>query len=214
SVCKKQFCIHTLKMKFLLVLVAVLGVSWAAPSTFTLQEDLQQIVALIPVDEIRAIARQYAAEDEEFQAVVDYLQGDEWASLVEAVREREDWQRFKAFMLENGVDVDALIAAIRDLIQGAGGESKRKGQRSVRGFVDEVLALIDVDAIVDVINNLVATSPYFQEFYANVSGDEARQMVEDVRALEEVQFISQRLRELGIDVDRLLEFFRGLLGWE
>ncbi|GJQ71894.1 hypothetical protein Trydic_g18249, partial [Trypoxylus dichotomus] len=214
SVCKKQFCIHTLKMKFLLVLVAVLGVSWAAPSTFTLQEDLQQIVALIPVDEIRAIARQYAAEDEEFQAVVDYLQGDEWASLVEAVREREDWQRFKAFMLENGVDVDALIAAIRDLIQGAGGESKRKGERSVRGFVDEVLALIDVDAIVDVINNLVATSPYFQEFYANVSGDEARQMVEDVRALEEVQFISQRLRELGIDVDRLLEFFRGLLGWE
>ncbi|GJQ71901.1 hypothetical protein Trydic_g3644 [Trypoxylus dichotomus] len=44
-------------MKFLVVLVAVLGVSWAAPSTFTLQEDLQQIVALIPVDEIREIAR-------------------------------------------------------------------------------------------------------------------------------------------------------------
>ncbi|GJQ67480.1 hypothetical protein Trydic_g13281 [Trypoxylus dichotomus] len=71
-------------MKFLVVLVAVLGVSWAAPSTFTLQEDLQQIVALIPVDEIREIARQYAPEDEEFQAVVDYLLGDERTGLVEA----------------------------------------------------------------------------------------------------------------------------------
>nr|QEI22869.1 putative G12-like protein [Oryctes rhinoceros] len=200
-------------MKFLVVLVALLGASWAAPPTRSLQEDLQQIVAMIPIEEMREVARRYAAEDAEFQSVVAYLQGDEWRGVVDAVREREDWQRFTAYMLENGIDIAAIAEAIRDMIAGVELPST-KGQRSVRDFVDEVLALVDIEAIQELINELLATSPDFQEFHANVSSDEARQMVAEVRAIPEVQYMSQRLRELGIDVDRVLAFFQTLLGWE
>ncbi|KAK9679671.1 Insect allergen related repeat, nitrile-specifier detoxification [Popillia japonica] len=202
------------KMKFLIVVLAVLGVGYAIPASRSLQEDLQQIVDLIPVDEIREIARRYNENDAEFQQVVAYLQGEEWAALVAAARDNETWQRFKVFMEANGIDIEGLLDAIRDIIANARVAQKTNGQRSIRDFVDEVRAIIPLDEILVTLNNLLTNSADFQEFYAAISGEESRQLVDDVSALPEVQRIAQVLRDMGINVDGALEFIFGLLGWE
>ncbi|KAK9694820.1 Insect allergen related repeat, nitrile-specifier detoxification [Popillia japonica] len=205
---------HLSKMKFLIVVLAVLGVGYAIPASRSLQEDLQQIVDLIPVDEIREIARRYNENDAEFQQVVAYLQGEEWAALVAAARDNETWQRFKVFMEANGIDIEGLLDAIRDIIANARVAQKSNGQRSIRDFVDEVRAIIPLDEILVTLNNLLTNSADFQEFYAAISGEESRQLVDDVSALPEVQRIAQVLRDMGINVDGALEFIFGLLGWE
>nr|XP_022917356.1 protein G12-like [Onthophagus taurus] len=89
-------------MKLALVLFAVVALGSAYPTHRDLQGDLEDIVSTIPLSEIRAIARKYAENDAEFQEVVKYLQGPEWAELVQTVADNETWQRFKAYMSEAG----------------------------------------------------------------------------------------------------------------
>lgn len=200
-------------MKLVVVLLAILGLSYAAPSSRSLQEDFQQITDLIPIEDILEVARRFNSEDPEFQEIVAYLQGSEWHELVHDIGDNETWQRFKKFMLENGIDIDTIIEAIHDFIEGARIPPKSKGQRSLRDFVDEVLGLINIDAILLAINELLYTSETFQGFFAVISGPESRQLIEEVRAIPEVQRIAKSLRDRQIDVDALLAFFYSLLGW-
>ncbi|XP_022907400.2 protein G12-like [Onthophagus taurus] len=200
-------------MKLILVLFAVVAAISAIPTANRdLQSDLEYIVSTIPLSEIRAIARRYAETDAEFQDVVRYLQGPEWASLVDAVAQHETWQKFKAFMANAGVDIDGVIQYLHDLIAGVI-LPKNTNQRSVRDFVDEVLAIVDLQAIIAALNDKLNNSPDFQEFFGKISSHEAYLMVEDIRAMDEVQRIAGRLREMGIDVDKVVDLVYGLLGW-
>ncbi|GJQ70937.1 hypothetical protein Trydic_g853 [Trypoxylus dichotomus] len=204
-------------MKFL-IFATLLGFSSAVPATFSLQEDLQRIVDLIPLEEMKDVARRYFEVDPEFQLVVEYLRGPEWHELVDLIGENETWQRFKVFMYANGIDIDAIIEAFHEFKEGNDHDhehdrSRAKGQRTVRDFLDEIRALVDVDAILYTIDDLLNTSPAFQEFFAIISGEESRQLVADVSNIEELQRIVQRLDELGMDVDFFLNFIYGILGW-
>ncbi|XP_071050738.1 uncharacterized protein [Onthophagus taurus] len=201
-------------MKLALVLFAVVALGSAYPTNRDLQGDLENIVATIPLSEIRAIARKYAENDAEFQEVVKYLQGPEWAELVQTVADHETWQRFKAYMSEAGVDIDGVIQYLHDLIAGAPIPVAKKSEvRSVRDFVDEVLAILDLQAVLEALNDKLNNSPEFQEFFGKISSEDAHQMVEEIRAIPEVQRIAQRLREMGIDVDKVIDLVYGLLGW-
>ncbi|XP_017771157.1 PREDICTED: protein G12-like [Nicrophorus vespilloides] len=81
-------------MKFALILIAICTLTSA-----TLEDDFSDILSLFPVQEMRAIARTYLNSDVEFQRVVGYLQGPEWASLVTKVRENPTWKEFKAYLI-------------------------------------------------------------------------------------------------------------------
>ncbi|XP_071050743.1 uncharacterized protein [Onthophagus taurus] len=201
-------------MKLALVLFAVVALGSAYPTHRDLQGDLEDIVSTIPLSEIRAIARKYAENDAEFQEVVKYLQGPEWAELVQTVADNETWQRFKAYMSEAGVDIDGVIQFLHDLIAGAPIPVAKKSEvRSVRDFVDEVLAILDLQAVLAALNDKLNNSADFQEFFGKISSEDAHQMVEEIRAIPEVQRIAQRLREMGIDVDKVIDLVYGLLGW-
>ncbi|XP_071050725.1 uncharacterized protein [Onthophagus taurus] len=201
-------------MKLALVLFAVVALGSAYPTNRDLQGDLEDIVATIPLSEIRAIARKYAENDAEFQEVVKYLQGPEWAELVQTVADHETWQRFKAYMSDAGVDIDGVIQYLHDLIAGAPIPVAKKSEvRSVRDFVDEVLAILDLQAVLEALNDKLNNSAEFQEFFGKISSEDAHQMVEEIRAIPEVQRIAQRLREMGIDVDKVIDLVYGLLGW-
>ncbi|XP_071050731.1 uncharacterized protein [Onthophagus taurus] len=201
-------------MKLALVLFAVVALGSAYPTHRDLQGDLEDIVATIPLSEIRAIARKYAENDAEFQEVVKYLQGPEWAELVQTVADNETWQRFKAYMSDAGVDIDGVIQYLHDLIAGAPIPVAKKSEvRSVRDFVDEVLAILDLQAVLEALNDKLNNSADFQEFFGKISSEDAHQMVEEIRAIPEVQRIAQRLREMGIDVDKVIDLVYGLLGW-
>jgi len=56
----------------------------AAP-TRNLQDDLNDFLALIPVDEVIAIALDYLSNDAQVQEVMTYLQSDEFHGLITTV---------------------------------------------------------------------------------------------------------------------------------
>ena len=200
-------------MKFVIVLFAVFGFALAAPSTFGLKEDLQEIVALFPREEMRAIAKRYLQTDAEFQRVVAYLQGPEWAKLVKAVASNPSYQKFKKYLTEAGIDVDAIIKYIHDLIAGAKPTHSR-ATRGVREFLDEIKAIIPKDKIMAKVAEKMLTSADFRELYEKISSDEARDLFDTVRALPEVQRVAKVLREMGVDLDKVLDAIYKFLGWK
>ncbi|XP_017771155.1 PREDICTED: protein G12-like [Nicrophorus vespilloides] len=202
-------------MKIAIVLFALVGMSLAAPSTFTLQEDLKEIKDLFPLAEMRVIAKKYLATDEEFQLIVSYLQGKEWAKLVAAVREHKSWVSFKDYLNEAGLDVEAIIAFIHDLIANASPDTAadKPSAFGIRQFLDEIIAIIPKDEILAVVADKMENSADFQAFYAKISSPKAKDLFEEVRAMKEVQRIAGLLKIMGVDVQKIVDFVYKFLGW-
>ncbi|KAI4471230.1 hypothetical protein MML48_1g07599 [Holotrichia oblita] len=202
-------------MKFVLAIFAVLAVASATPAR-TLEEDLQDIIAVLPIAEIRAIVQRYIATDPEVQEIVAYLQGDEWAALVAEVAQNPTWIEFKEYLLSEGIDIDAIVQYIHDLIGGL--RSPRmphhhRTTRSLRDMIDEIRAIIPLDDLLVVLNDKFQNSAEFQRLFEVLSSDDARVLVEEVLALPEAQRLAQELRDMGINVDGALELIFGILGW-
>ncbi|XP_065161444.1 protein G12 [Atheta coriaria] len=193
-------------------LVAALGMASAAP-TRDLQSDLHEFVELIPIAEMREVAKRYIATDAEVQRALKYLQGPEWAELVQIVHDHPTWQEFKAFLLEAGINIDDIIAMIHDIISGAGKSANVHSTRGMREFIDELKALVPTDKLIALLGDKLSNSADFQEFWVKISGDKAHKMFDEIRALPEVQRVADVLREMGIDVDKVLDVIYTLFGW-
>lgn len=197
-------------MKVTIALFALIGASLAAT---TLEDDFKDFMALIPEKQIRDIATKYLATDPEFQAAVAYLQGEEFKALVNEIREKEAVKEFKQYLIDAGIDVEAVLKYLHDLITGA--QPKIQAEpRSLKGFLNEVKKTLPVGKLIKLFMDKLKGSPAFKEFFAKLASEETHQLVEEVRILPEVQRLSARLTELGVEVERYLKLIYAIFGWK
>lgn len=199
----KLFCIV-----FIGLFSATLAASTAPKS---LQDDLLEFLALVPVSELKEIACRYK-DDPEVKLVVEYLRSDEWAGLVAEIRDKETWKAFKDYLNNAGIDIEAVIGFIHSIITN-GFCDKTSSSKSLRDLLDELLSALPTEKIKALFYDKLENSPDFQEFFAKISSDKSRELVEEVIALEEFQRIAAKLTELGFDLKKLKDFIYGLLGW-
>lgn len=183
----------------------------AASVPKSLQDDFKDFLALISVAKLKEITCSFK-DDPEVQLVVNYLRSEEWAGLVGEVREKETWNEFKNYLNEAGVDIEAVIAYIHNLIVNGICEDA-VSSKSLRDLLEELKAALPVDEIKALFYDKLTNSADFQDFYGKVSSEKSRQLVEEVIALEEFQRIAAKLEELGFDLKKVKEFIYGLLGW-
>lgn len=199
-------------MKFLLVALAVIGLTAAVP-TKSLKDDLDEFLALIPVDKIRVIARKYVDTDAEVQHALGYLQSSEWQALVQEVASKQAVKDLKSYLTSAGINIDAIIKAIHDFIQNVHPNPKGSA-RGLRQFLDEIKATIPVGDLLVLLNDKLSNSDDFIAFFEKISSEDTHKLVEEVRALTEVQRLAEKLKTLGLDPTRVLELIYGFLGWE
>lgn len=202
-------------MKVLIVLCLVAGLSYAAPPPRSLTGDFLDFLLLLPVDDLKEIACSYK-DDEEVVYVLNYLRSDEWAALMAEVGSNEIWISFKEYLNDAGVNVDLIVAFIHALIQNGFCDDARAviGNRSFKDFLDAELDALPKEELKALWYDKLENSPEFKEFYDKISSDKARELVDDVLALEEVQKIIAKLVEFGVDVQKIKDFIWNLLGWE
>jgi len=66
--------------------------------TRTLQDDLNDFVALIPVDKVLEIALDYLANDQEVQEFVTYLQSDEFHVIINTIEGLQEFRDVSTFI--------------------------------------------------------------------------------------------------------------------
>lgn len=200
-------------MKFFLVLLAIAGLASATPKD--LQGDLDQILALIPLEDIKAVVLKYVENgDEEVIRVVQYLQGEEWQALVEQVGGLQETQDLIQYLKDAGLDIDAVLQRIHDFINSIEVRKiNKKMGRTLREMIDEIEGLISIDDILAKFNELLETSEDFQAFFETIASEETHQLVESVRQLPEVQELADKLEAMGLDIRGTLDTIYQLLGW-
>ncbi|XP_049814342.1 uncharacterized protein LOC126260919 isoform X6 [Schistocerca nitens] len=189
----------------------------AKKSSRNLQDDLNDFLALIPVDEIVNIVLNYVANDAEVQAALQYLMSDEFESIVVYVDQQPELYDLLNFLESSGLDPYGFLNTIHDFL-GIPPISKpairmRRSSRSLKSMLDEILAILPVDELKALYNEKLQTSPDFAELINRLSSDEFHQLVLRVLELDAVQNLIQMLRDAGIDVDAIMDFFRKIFGW-
>ncbi|KAH0819479.1 hypothetical protein GEV33_003312 [Tenebrio molitor] len=202
------------------ILETVYGLlEWGAPpkavkiSGRSLLDDLLEFLALIPLEDIEAIVDDHLQTDGAFVAVVEYLQGPEWAELVDTVGAKPAVQDFIQYLNDAGIPVETILAWIDDVIRGAVPGTDPDEEGSLRPILDEVEGILPLTDLLALLNDKLQNSPDFQALYVEISSEDAHTLVEEVRALDEVQRLVQRLIDMGVMVEEALAVVYEFLGW-
>nr|CAD7605346.1 unnamed protein product [Timema genevievae] len=232
---------HTMKIVF--AFLAILGLSFAASvpgyvgpkllsprlnrvisplmstvkSTRTLKDDFQDFIDLIPVDDIVAIALDYISNDAEVQAVLEYLQSDDFKAIVEEVNESQEAIDLYDYLYKSGIDIYTFLNKINDLLGLPHVEPKTRSlpsKRSFRDFLDKIEAVLPLDKLVALFNEKKESSPDFAAFVEKISSPEFRAFVDKMYNSEAVKKMIAKLEEYDVDVNKVVKIAQELLGWE
>lgn len=206
------FIFSFVRMKFCLVLFAIIGLTVAAP-TRSLETDLQEIAALIPIEDIKAIVVDYNGKDADVQRIVAYLQSDKWAELVATVAANPQYKELKQVLIDAGLPIDAIVQRIHDFIASLK-PANGKQTRTLRDMVDEIEAIIPMADLIAVLNDKLQNSQDFIDFYLKCAAPETKALVEEVHALPEVQRLEEELKGYGMDLDAALSAIYDFFGWD
>nr|CAD7418041.1 unnamed protein product [Timema poppensis] len=207
-------------MKIVFAFLAILGLSFAASvpvkSTRNLNDDLQDFIDLVPVDQIEAIALDYISNDAEVQAVLEYLQSDEFKAIVEEVNESEEAIDLYDYLYKSGVDIYNFVNNINDLLGLPHVEPKTRSlpsKRTFREFLDEIEAILPIDDMIALFKEKQQSSPDFAAFVDRISSPEFHAFVDKIYNSDGIKALIVRFQSLGVDVDRIIKIAKELLGW-
>ncbi|XP_068082098.1 uncharacterized protein [Anabrus simplex] len=206
-------------MKVCILLLAAVGVACGAVihrgnQKRNLHDDLEDFLALIPVDQIKAIALDYLANDAEVQQAVAYLRSDDFKNIVAIVDNEPETKQVLNFLVDHGLDAYAFLNRIHDLLGIPHVNPVRsRHTRSIRNLIDDIKALLPIEQIRALYHEKLETSPDFKNLYDTLSSDEFHNFILRLKALPEVQELVQKLRDHGIDVDKIVDFFKSIFGW-
>nr|CAD7206337.1 unnamed protein product [Timema douglasi] len=186
-------------------------------STRNLSDDFQDFIDRIPVDQIQAIALDYISNDAEVQAVLEYLQSDEFKDIVEKINASEEAIDLNDYLYKSGVDIYTFINNINDYLGLPHVEPKTRSlpsKRTFREFLDDVEAILPIDDLIALFKEKQQSSPDFAAFVDRISSPEFHAFVDRMYNSEEVQAMIVKLESYGVDVDRVVKLAQELLGWE
>lgn len=201
-------------MKFIIVLTAVLGLTFAAPPpppTSGLAAALKYIDALLPWQEVEALFTLFE-NDPEVQQVSAYLNSPNFLAFMKEVRNMEDIQLLEVYLRSQGVDVEGFARRLLSLfgIQLPRSTSVRAG--GMRQLVDELKKVFKFEEVAGIVRGLKAANADFKRFIDLVGSK--REVVQNIREHPEIQHIAAELRRFGIDTNEIVRLIELLFGWE
>ncbi|PSN48368.1 hypothetical protein C0J52_16187 [Blattella germanica] len=206
-------------MKLPIIFLAVLGLTFGKSipthSTKNLQDDLNDFLALVPVDDILAIALDYLANDAQVQELMVYVQSEEFHTIILTVEALPEFDNFVNFLNDLGLDVTGYINTIHNVIGLPPFPTSRKHMRrgvGVDGLIDDVIAILPVDDLKALFEEKLVSSPDFKAFYDAIGSPEFQSIIQTLNAMPEYQALLDKLRDYGVDVDHYIELIRALFG--
>ncbi|XP_031828129.1 uncharacterized protein LOC116425071 [Nomia melanderi] len=213
-------------MKFALVVLALFAMSspmdaYTLPrvGTGVLADELQAFVDIVPTNKIVTLCLQYLAEDAEFQKLVTYLQSPEFKKLVVDIEALPEVIDILNYIQKGGLDIYYLVNKINKFLglpslktPDTFGLEPLKTKSGIRGFLDEVKALIPVDKIKALYYQKMQTSKVFVAFMEKIRSPEAQKIADAIVANPNLHGLLNKAKAAGVDVKAVKEFLEMFLG--
>lgn len=208
-------------MKFALALLAFVATStaWTIPivGRGELAKELQDIVELLPQQEIASVTLQYYTQDAEFQAMIQYFKSEGFKQLVKDVEALPEMKTLMEYMYNAGIDVYKLQDMLNNwlgLIGQANFAIDKQITGGIRGYVDDIKALIRPvkDQIVALYKEKMQTSKVFADFVTQLKSKNFQELVNKVYGHPKCQELLKHAANAGIDLKLIKDLLKTILG--
>lgn len=208
-------------MKFALVILVALAVSnpleaYKVPSigSGALANELQKFIDLIPLEKINAIISVYKKEDAEFQELLKYLQSSEFKLLVAEIEGFPEFIDILNYEQRAGLDAYYLVNEVNEYLH----LSKltppfsRAKTSGIRGFLDEVEALIPLDKLKNLYQDRLKNSAVFAEFINKLKSPTAQSLLNKLCASKNFNNFLSKAKSHGVHLDVVKKHLKNVLG--
>lgn len=208
-------------MKFALVILVALAVSnpleaYKVPSigSGALANELQKFIDLIPLEKINAIINVYKKEDAEFQELLKYLQSSEFKLLVAEIEGFPEFIDILNYEQRAGLDAYYLVNEVNEYLH----LSKltppfsRAKTSGIRGFLDEVEALIPLDKLKNLYQDRLKNSAVFAEFINKLKSPTAQSLLNKLCASKNFNNFLSKAKSHGVHLDVVKKHLKNVLG--
>lgn len=104
---------------------------------------------ILPIDKIKDKVMEHLDGDEDFRAVINYMQQDsEWKELLQKVADTPEWLDLKELLNSLGVDVDKWLDLMSSFVNSAE-VTERIGEKNLNAFLEDLKDIIPADEIKD-----------------------------------------------------------------
>ncbi|XP_046402856.1 uncharacterized protein LOC124168644 isoform X4 [Ischnura elegans] len=180
-----------------------------------LDDLFKEFVSLIPIDKIAGIVANHLQNDPEVQEAFAFLKSPEFAKIVEAVDNSAAFKDLVDYIYKAGVDIYSYINLVHDILglPHINPPTSRRQSRTLLGMIDEILAVLPLQEMLDFYNNKVKNDPDFIALLAKLKAPEFAQLVAQVKAMPEYQDMLDRLKAHGVDVAAIQKEIDDFFGW-
>ncbi|XP_070170221.1 protein G12-like [Polyergus mexicanus] len=216
-------------MKFALALLALVATASALPpirppielpnfGRGELYKDIQDFIDVLPQEEIYAITAQYVAEDTEFKAMIQYLKSEEFKGLVKDVEALHEIKVLMDYIHHAGIDIYQIV----NLLNAALGldpltppdfaMNTKQITGGIRGYIDDIKAVLPMDVLNKMYKNKLETSPEFAKFVEQLQSDNFQEIVNQVYLNPKFQELLEHADKAGVDLQAIKDLLKILWG--
>lgn len=208
-------------MKFALAILVALAVSnpleaYKLPSVGNgaLANELQKFIDLVPLEKIQTTISLYKKEDAEFQQLLKYLQSSEFKLLVTEIESLSEFIDILNYEQSAGLDAYYIVNKINEYLH----LSKltppfhRVKTSGIRGFLDEVEALIPLDKLKTLYKDRLNNSPVFADFIKKLRSPTAQSLLDKLCASKNFNNFLSKAKNHGVHLDVVKKHLEDVLG--
>ncbi|XP_052894206.1 protein G12-like [Anopheles moucheti] len=203
-------------MKLAVIVAACLVATVAcAPTQRALTDDFDDFVELLPLEDLLSLALRYLVSDKEVQQVLLYLQGKEFGKVWDQFFALTAVQDLLNYLEEAGVPAYESLNVVADFL---GLTPLKPNVRSLRtgglnGLLEETLAMLPLEELEALFEEKMKTSTEFKALFEKLQKFDHKQLRDLYETSAEVKGMVQKLRDLGVDVDHIVEVVKDFFGW-
>ncbi|XP_034173810.1 protein G12-like [Osmia lignaria lignaria] len=205
-------------MKFTLAILAVLAVvgqlnAYNIPSTGSgeLAKDFQDILNLIPLDELIDITRTYAAQDKDFQLMTNLLKSPDSKEFITFVEGAPEFKKLMAYAQNNGLNIYSLLNKYNEILNIPPFKPLAGPQRAITGglsgYVQDILELVPVDEMLDMQKDKMENSKAFKGLINEITSAEFLNFYNSVLQSEILSKLENRAERVGVDKESFHHYY-------
>lgn len=145
---------------------------------------IDDIKAILPVDDIKALYYETLETSEAFVNLVDTLKGDEFKGIVNQLRANPKFQKLIQKAKDHGVDVKLIIDLLNKIF-GWGIESNRMVTFGLQSDLQDFLALVPKDKVVAIAVDYLANDAEVQKAFEYLQSQNFVNLAVEVMAIPE-----------------------------
>ncbi|CAK9797902.1 Protein G12 [Anthophora quadrimaculata] len=183
-----------------------------------LYEDIQYFIDMIPMEDVVDTVLQYAAEDAEFQELINYFSTDEFKLMLQEVENIKEFHDFADYLQTSGVYIyDSLnrlnkVVGLPPFHQTFASSKQITG--GVKGLFEDVKKLISYDKFIKGYVYKMRTSDAFRGFVAHLKSDGNQKFVNALYSSNKFLHFRGMLVNRGIDIVLIEDIIYTVLGVE